>query len=133
MKDSMTDNIDKTVLIDYRLGKIEEAITSLNAIKDIVLRWDTNFAQLGASLFSIPVQIERLTVVEKKVGSIETTMEQLKKFMYKSIGAIAVLSIVIQLLAPMAIDRLKGEKPNTTQTSYSSTSSYGNGTNNPVR
>lgn len=76
-------------LTDFRLTKLEEAIEkiadALIKLKDIIAKYEN---------------------LEEKIKNMETELNDLKKFFYKSVGALVVISFIIQLLAPVVLDKV---------------------------
>lgn len=100
-----TEEKEKEDLVSYRLDRLEEAITSLTVLKDIVARWDTRFS--GIDFLQCPLHNERLINVTKRVDTMEQDIAQIKKFIYKATGALVIISIVVQLLVPVILEHLK--------------------------
>jgi glutathionylspermidine synthase len=92
-------------LVNYRLDRLEEAITSLTVLKDIVARWDVRFG--NTDFLQCPLHNERMIHLSKRMDVAETDIGQLKKFVYKATGALVIISIIVQLLVPVILEHLK--------------------------
>lgn len=117
---SNQENKNKDEIVDYRLTKLEEAVThviqNLSTLKDIVVKWDAKISEAGW-----PVQLtqERLSVIQEKLNKmnednvtyrnrIDEELSNNKKFMYEISGALIVLSLIAQLFGPVLIDKAFG-------------------------
>ncbi len=118
-------------LIEYRLDKLEEAVTKLSSLSDIVLRWDARLQQSGG-IFQCSVHAARMDEIEKrmlelskitsertrsvllveehesKIVEVQNDIKEIKKFMYKAAGAFIVISIIVQLIGPSIVEKLTG-------------------------
>ena len=118
----------KIGLIEYKIEKLEEAIDSIALIKNMVLRWDSRFGQDNNNeYFQCPVHNERMKSFETRIHVMETSIEELKKFVYKATGALVVISIVIQLSFPLMIGKKSNENSNIIPHYIM------NGTNQPIK
>lgn len=123
---SNQDNKNKEEIVDYRLAKLEEAVTlliqNLSTLKDIVVKWDAKISEAGW-----PVQLtqERLSVIQEKINKmnednvtyrnrIDEELANNKKFMYQISGALIVLSLIAQLFGPILIDKAFGHSQQAT-------------------
>jgi hypothetical protein len=96
-------------LLDYRVGQLESAVKDFALIKEKVLGWDARF---GNSVYlQCPVHSERMNSLSERMEKAENSIEGCNKFMYKAIGALVVISIIIQLVGPLALDYLKPANP----------------------
>ena len=99
-------------LIEFRLAKLEEAISSLSVIKDTVLKWDSKFTSSDANFLQCPLHAERLTRLDGRLSSVEIGMDKLKSWNNKSMGALIIISILIQILGPIVANSLKIQQVN---------------------
>jgi hypothetical protein len=107
---------DKDDFVNFRLSKLEEAVTALvqnlNTLKDIVVRWDSKISD-GNWPPKCALHHERQEQVNKRMDAQEVKMEnmnkeiiELKSIIWKASGALIVLSIVVQLLGPVVIQKV---------------------------
>lgn len=95
-------------LVEFRLKKVEDAVDSLDIIKDTVLKWDTRFTNSG--MMQCPVHQMRMEQLENRMNKFEEDMREIKAFMYKAIGALVALSIVVQLIGPEVVRHFHEDK-----------------------
>lgn len=115
----------------YRIEKLEEAVQKLTALSDVIVRWDAKFTSQGTFMNCVVHQnrmdsyekkldeIYKITVERTKgyleieqhdiaIKAVQEEVSELKSYMNKAIGALVIISIVIQLLGPVAVDWVKG-------------------------
>lgn len=118
-------------VVNFRLDRLELAVEKLSALADVVTRWDAKFASQG-TFMNCTVHQARMESYEKKLDEIyKITLDRtkgyleieqheiaikaaqeeigaMKSFMNRAIGAMVILSIIIQLVGPVAVDYIKG-------------------------
>lgn len=90
-------------LVKYRLTKLEEAVTKLASLSDVIVKWDALFSSQGNPFELAEKRTKSDAVIsehERKISNLITENEVLKKFAYKAIGAFAVISLIIQISVP---------------------------------
>lgn len=87
-------------LLDYRIGQLETKFTALMTIITETHDAVTIIkAKLGDGLsFPCDVHAERLKALNKRVEVLEDSDEKQKKFMWKAIGALTIVGIVVNLV-----------------------------------
>lgn len=119
-----TNNEDKDNFVNYRLNKLEEVVTSLvqnlATLKDIVVRWDSKMGESGWPL-KCALHQERMDNLHKNFEELrneqkvmKTEIQEMKSVIWKASGALIVLSIVVQLLGPLVMEKMFGssQQPN---------------------
>ena len=105
-------------LIEYRVTKLEEAVTqlvnSLNILKEIVVKWDSKVGNAdwpGKCM----LHDERMSNINNEMSeikeeqkSIKTEIDGMKKVMWKASGALVILSFIAQLLGPIVVNKVFG-------------------------
>lgn len=122
-------NPDKENIIDFRLSKLEEAVTqlinNLTTLKDIMARWDARIGD-GNKLLQCDLHQERMTNlinrmnkiesdVDIRTTKVETEVDNLKSIIWKASGALIVLSVIVQLFGPFVMDRVFGSNNSKSQ------------------
>jgi hypothetical protein len=114
----MPNNNNDKELIEYRVTKLEEAVTqlvnSLNVLKEICVRWDNKIGNgdwIGKSLLTdeklININAE-MSEIKEEQKTMKTEIKDLNTVVWKASGALIVLSIVVQLAGPMMIEKIFG-------------------------
>lgn len=102
----MSNEHHKEDLTEFRLQKLEEAVSALSTLKDIVTRWDVRFSA-NEGFLQCPVHKIKMEEFEKRMNKVEEDMGKMKKFVYQATGALVIISIIVQLLGPMLIEKMK--------------------------
>lgn len=111
----MSEHEPKENLVEYRLRKLEDAVSSLVELKEVVLRWDARF-QAAGNFLNCPLHQQRMDNLEKAVeeqkketAAVKEEVSKIKKFVYTINGGLVVISIIIQLAGPMLLDKISGK------------------------
>lgn len=100
---------NKNALLDYRVSKLEEVVEKLGALSDVIIRWDSLLSSQG-NLFELAKERNKdaATIVEHetKIVELQKEMKGLQKFMYKAAGALIIISLAMQILIPVIIDKV---------------------------
>lgn len=91
-------------LVEFRLTRLEEAVTALSAIKETVLRWDAKFSSTNG-LLQCPIHQERMDAMEKRVDKLESIVTDLDKFKWKAVGVLSVIMILVQVFGTTVAER----------------------------
>ena len=115
---------DKNTLIEYRLTKLEEGITALNTMKDVVVRWDTRFSQnedfLQCSIHKLKMQ--QFEIELKNMSGIVT---ELDRFKWKAVGVLSVVMLFTQIFGTTIVQKfLKSPDPVRYTISYSDSTNH---------
>jgi hypothetical protein len=117
-------------LLVYRVERLEDAMVKLSDLTIIVTRWDERFREQGGlmqcNLHALrmeeldkklsevgKIMVERTKAIilveehEVKLKDIEVEMKSLRAYTNKAVGALVVLSIVIQALGPILTNFIK--------------------------
>lgn len=120
---------DHNSVVVYRLEKLEEAVMKLSTLSDVVTRWDERFSQQGgliqcnlhaARMGDIEKQLTRVAAIiaertkaillveehELKIKDMQKEIETIKTFVNRALGALVLLSIIVQLFGPYLRDYL---------------------------
>ena len=92
-------------LVDYRLQKVEEAITALKRLEEVVLRWDARFSQ-GSEYMQCPLHKVKMEDITTRIEKIETIVAELDKFKWKAVGVLSVVLLIVQLFGSAISDRI---------------------------
>lgn len=109
---------DKGSFFEYRLGKLEESFATLsanlNTLKEIFLKWDAKMNENGWPL-QCGLHNERMANIHKRlddhqeeIKSVKTDVAEIKSIVYKASGILIVLSVAVQLLGPILLDKVFG-------------------------
>lgn len=91
------ENEDKFKLIDYRLDRVEQAVTDLSIIKDTVLKWDAKLtgengvSSLPKIVARIEAQGEKLIENTKRIDAVEHLARSIQRRIIFWSGAAAVI------------------------------------------
>ena len=133
-------------VINYRLDKLEEDVSKLSQLSDIVIRWDSRFQQQGG-LMQCGIHAVRMDAFDKrleeiykisidrtkgyllieeheaKIATFNKELDSLKAYMNKAIGALVIVSVIIQLAAPVIVDHFHADN-NDNNSNVSNVESY---------
>ena len=81
---------------------------------------------MGESPFQCSIHGERMTTLDKRIDAIEKINEtkkeeqdELKKFVYKAMGGLAVIALLFScVVGPLVLDYIKGPKADSMPTKY---------------
>lgn len=114
----MPNNNNEKELIEYRVTKLEEAVTqlvnSLNVLKDIVVKWDSRVGSadwIGKSMLTDEKLINinnEIVEIKEQHKVMKDELDGMKKVMWKASGALVILSFVAQLLGPIVVNKVFG-------------------------
>jgi len=126
--------INDNNVINYRLDKLEEAVATLSRLSEVVLRWDARFTAQGG-LMQCGIHAVRMDAFDKrleeiykisidrtkgyllieehevKIKTFDHEVDCLKSYMNKAIGALVIISLLIQLAGPVMMDRFRHNDP----------------------
>lgn len=86
--------------INYRLDKLEKSI-------------DAIITSLSPVQFTL--QNEKINTLSVRMEKMESAVDEIKSFMFKAIGALTIISLIIQLVAPILIDAYKNKDKHTVE------------------
>ena len=129
-KNEISDN----TVVTYRLDRLEEAVSKLSQLSEVVLRWDARFQAQGG-LMQCGVHAVRMDAFDKrleeiykisidrtkgyllieeheaKIATFNRELDSLKAYMNKAVGALVIISILIQLAGPIVIEHFRHNDP----------------------
>jgi hypothetical protein len=127
----MTQENNEQNVVNFRLDRLEEAVAKLSTLSEVIIRWDAKFAAQGTFL-NCSVHTSRMIEFEKrleeiykitvdrtkgyleieqhdiKLKAVEEEISAMRAFMNRAIGAMVILSIIVQLFGPVAVDYVRG-------------------------
>ena len=110
---------ENSTLIEYRLTKLEEGITALNTMKDVVVRWDTRFSQ-NDDFLQCSIHKLRMQQFETELKSMSTIVTELDQFKWKAVGVLSVVMLFTQIFGTTIVQKfLKAPEPVKYMISYS--------------
>ena len=88
-------------VVAYRLRRLEEAVISLQDMSKAVTRWDVLFSRIGQEegFMNCALHREKMEGYDKRLAGVEHVVQELDKFKWRGVGALAAFMFVIQLFS----------------------------------
>lgn len=114
-----TNNTDKDNLIEYRLDRLEagfeEIAKTLTELKNAILRWEERFSNANFSPITCQMHSQKIEHFTNRLNNVEKEVSEIKQYMQRAIGALVIISFIIQLAGPVITDNLHFGKHNNQQ------------------
>jgi hypothetical protein len=95
---------DRNEMTEYRLTKLEEGISSLNTLKEVVLRWDVRFSNNDGFL-QCPMHKVKMDTFEIKMNKMEEIVTDLDRFKWKAVGVLSIIMLLTQLFGTTVVEK----------------------------
>jgi hypothetical protein len=103
-------NTEKDNLVEYRLDKLEAGFTeiakTLTELKNVVLRMEERFSNSNFSPINCSMHSQKIDQYAVRLDAVEKEVSEIKTYMQRAIGALIVISLIIQLVGPVIADNL---------------------------
>lgn len=106
-------------LLEFRVDLLETQYTNiLKLVQETHDAVTTMRAKMGDNPFQCSIHSEKLNTHEKRISDIEDAQDESKKFVYKAMGGLAVIVLIISVfIGPSILDWLRpSSKANSTTT-----------------
>lgn len=97
-------NKEETDMIEYRVNKLEEAVLSINILKETILRIETKL-QANDGFLQCPMHKIKMDNFEQKLNKMEDMVISLDRFKWKSVGVLSVIIILLQLFGSTIVEK----------------------------